>query len=155
MDERLLAPCGLYCGVYAVYQVTQNQDQRLGGRILEAHQGKLPMGGAMTLQDIACQGCLSGQTFAYCQHCPVRLCSKERGLEGCHQCGQFPCLFMESFPHPTGKKVILRAVPGRRQVGAEEWARRALRRYQCPRCGQQLFMGARRCPGCQENVDLD
>lgn len=155
MDDKLLAPCGLYCGVCAVYQATQSGDQRLKQRLLEFYQGQLPGGEAMALADIHCQGCLSSQTFAYCRHCPVRLCARDRGLEGCHQCGQFPCLFIESFPHPLGKRAILRAVPRWRELGTEQWVREELRRYQCPHCGRQLFRGARRCPQCRQAMDLD
>ncbi|MBI5524391.1 MAG: DUF3795 domain-containing protein [Desulfarculus sp.] len=155
MDEKLLAPCGLFCGVCAVYQATQNGDQRLKERLLEAYRGQLPGGGAMTMEDINCQGCLSGQTFAYCRHCPVRACTRDQGLEGCHQCPRFPCLFIDSFPQPLGKKTILRAVPRWRELPTGQWIQEEIRRYQCPRCGRQLFRGARRCPDCREPVDLD
>jgi hypothetical protein len=155
MNKDLLAPCGLYCGVCAVYQATRSGDQRLKQRLLQVYRGLLPNGGQMTLEDINCQGCLSRETFAYCRHCPVRLCALDRGLEGCHQCAQFPCLFIESFPSPTGKRTILRAVPSWRELPSEQWVAAELARYQCPQCQRQLFREARRCPDCQTLVDLD
>ena len=154
MNDELLAPCGLYCEVCAVYQATLRDDQRLKQRLLESYQGRLPEGGEMTLADVHCLGCLSAETFAYCRHCPVRLCTRDQGLEGCHQCGRFPCLFIDSFPLPEGKAAILRAVPRWRQVPTAQWVPEELRRYQCPQCQRQLFRGARRCAGCHSLVNL-
>ncbi|MFH1035188.1 MAG: DUF3795 domain-containing protein [Pseudomonadota bacterium] len=154
MPDPLLAPCGLYCGTCAVYQATVNDDTRLRQKLLEAYKGRLPGGGEMTLADVHCLGCLSTETFAYCRHCPVRLCARDQGLEGCHQCQRFPCLFIESFPMPEAKQVILRAVPRWRQLPTAQWVAEELARYQCPQCQSQLFRGARRCPHCRASLDL-
>ena len=38
----------------------------------------------------------------------IKSCTREKDYSGCCECGDFPCQFVEQFPVPVGKKVILR-----------------------------------------------
>jgi Protein of unknown function (DUF3795) len=73
----------------------------------------------VSAEGIRCQGCLSVEVFVYCTKCPIKSCTAQRGYEGCHQCDDFPCPHIEDFPMAVGKKVILRAISYRREVGTE------------------------------------
>ena len=53
------------------------------------------------------------------------------------------------------KKVILRAVPYRREFGTEQWVRDEEVRYTCPNCGNRIFRGAMKCNQCKAQLDLD
>ena len=67
-----------------------------------------------------------------------------------------PLLFWRSlFELQVGRKVILRAVPFRRENGTEKWVQEEEKRYTCTRCGNQLFRGAKRCNQCREPADVD
>jgi hypothetical protein len=98
---------------------------------------------------------LSDDVFAYCTKCAIRSCTRAKGYEGCHQCKEFPCEHIQNFPVPVGKKVILRSVPERRSVGTERWVEAEEKRYRCLECGGRTFRGAKRCPQCKAEVDLD
>ena len=91
----------------------------------------------------------------YCRVCPIKSCAEEKGYEGCYQCDDFPCSFIEDFPQPVGKKVMMRAIPQWREMGTEKWVAAEEARYQCPQCGLKLFRGAKRCRECKTPVDLD
>jgi predicted RNA-binding Zn-ribbon protein involved in translation (DUF1610 family) len=54
-----------------------------------------------------------------------------------------------------GKKVIMRSIPRRTEVGLEQWVAEEEARYHCPGCGQGLTRGAARCHACGIAVDLD
>jgi len=54
-----------------------------------------------------------------------------------------------------GKKVILRAVPYRREVGTQKWMEDEEARYVCPECGHKLFRGSASCNQCKTALDLD
>ena len=107
------------------------------------------------MEDIRCKGCLSDEPFVYCNTCPIKSCALEKGIEGCHRCDDFPCSYIDAFPLPVGKKVILRAIPTWRELGTDRWMEEEEKRYHCPHCGYVLFRGARRCRNCKEEVDLD
>lgn len=152
--KRLAAPCGLYCGVCGVYIAHRENNLKFKERLIDFYQKGL---GATTLvvDDIRCEGCLSGVISIFCQTCQIRSCTIEKGIEGCHQCSDFPCKFIDDFPIPVGKKVILRAIPFWREYGTEKWMEEEEKRYHCPYCGNKLFRGAKRCRNCREPVDVD
>ena len=155
INQDLAAPCGLYCGVCAVYLATREGNEKLKGILAGVYQGKLPGGQEITPEMINCGGCLSGRTWGFCSHCAIRACAQERGLAGCHQCPGWPCQLIQGFPMAIGQKVIMRSVPRRAEVGDERWAAEEEARYRCPGCGQGLTRGAPRCHQCGLGVDLD
>jgi hypothetical protein len=126
VNQELVAPCGLYCGVCGIYCATASGDQPLKEKLAKAY-GDTP-------DKINCKGCLSDSVYWYCKVCPVKSCTKEKGYIGCHQCESFPCDKIENFPVPEGKKNILRAI--------EE------KLFSCDNCGTKLFRGARKCRQC-------
>lgn len=145
--NKLAAPCGLYCGVCGVYIAHKNDDIKFKERLKDVYW--------VDVDDIRCEGCLSDVLFKYCLDCPIRSCTVERGISGCHQCNDFPCKFIDGFPLPVGKKVILRAIPTWRELGTETWMEEEGRRYHCPHCGYNLFRGAKKCRSCKQSVDVD
>jgi len=152
VKRELLAPCGLYCGVCRIYQAHQNKDLEFKKKILPT----LHDYGAKSVDDIACNGCLSDDfVFHFCRTCPIKDCIKSKEIEGCYICDDFPCKIITHWPHPLDKKVMLRAVPTWRKLGTEKWVEVEEKRYQCPKCGNKLFHGAKKCENCNTNLDLD
>jgi hypothetical protein len=160
-NPELIAPCGLYCGVCAIYIAHRDNNQKFKERLLSVYSGKVPGKGALpdsnnlSTEDIRCRGCLSDELFLHCKRCDIRKCCKEKGFIGCHQCDEFPCRHIEDFPMTVGKKVILRSIPYWRQVGTEKWIQDEEARYICPECGNKVFRGAVKCNQCKANLDLD
>jgi hypothetical protein len=161
INPDLISPCGLYCGVCAVYIAHRDKNQKFKEALLRLYKGGIPGKGILpnteklSIEDIKCRGCLSDEQFMHCRQCEIRKCTREKGYTGCHQCVQFPCQYVEHFPMAAGKKVILRAIPYWREVGTEKWIRDEEARYICPECGNRVFRGAVRCNQCKANLDLD
>lgn len=147
INQELLAPCGLYCGVCGIRIAHRENNLKFKERLSAVYQ--------VPAEELACEGCLSKKVFKYCRVCPIKSCTQKRGLEGCHQCHEFPCVHIQNFPMPVGKKVMLRAIPQWRELGAEKWAAAEEQRYHCPACGAPLFRGAKRCRNCKAPVDQD
>ena len=161
VNPELVSPCGLYCGVCAIYIAHRDNNQKFKQRLAELYKGgvsgkgALPNCEALTAADIRCRGCMSEEPFLHCRQCEIKACVSEKGFSGCHQCDDFPCQHIENFPMPVGKKVILRAVPRRRAVGTPKWIEEEQARYVCPQCGHKVFRGAVRCNQCKTGLDLD
>ncbi len=151
VKKELLAPCGLWCGVCSIYIAHENNNLKFKEKLLPVYKAF-----AKTVDDIACTGCLSeGTVFPVCQACAIKKCCKDKNIKGCYQCDEFPCKYIDNFPIPVGKKVILRSVPFWRQHGTEKYVEAEMNRYRCPDCGNQLFRGAKRCNKCKVPVNVD
>ncbi len=161
VNSELLGPCGLYCGVCAIYIAHRDNNRKFKERLVGLYKGSVPGKGTLpgseglTIEDIKCRGCQSDEVFIYCRRCPIRGCVNERGYEGCYECDEFPCRYVDAFPMAVGKKVILRAVPYWREVGTEKFVEDEKARYICPECGNRVFRGATRCNRCKASLDLD
>jgi len=147
INKAWLAPCGLYCGVCGISMAHRDNNLKFKERLSTVY--------ACAPEEIACNGCLSDLRFKYCASCPIRTCVQEKQYEGCHECTQFPCHFINNFPIPVGKKVIMRAIPAWKSTGTEKWVELEEQRYHCPHCGNKLFRGAKTCRNCKEPVDVD
>jgi len=151
VKKELVSPCGLWCGVCSIYIAHKNNNLKFKEKLLPIYRAF-----AKNVDDIACTGCLSeGVVFSVCRACPVKKCCKEKNIEGCYQCEDFPCKYVDNFPIPVGKKVILRAIPYWREHGTEKFVEEEKKRYHCPNCGNQLFRGAKRCNKCKAEVNID
>ena len=161
VNRELVGPCGLYCGVCAIYIADRDDNRKLKEKLVALYKGEtpgkgvLPGGEDLTVEDIRCKGCRSDEIFVYCRRCPIRDCVGEREYEGCYQCDDFPCSHIDNFPMTVGKKVILRAVPYWREAGLERFIRDEEARYVCPECGNKVFRGVMRCNRCGTALDLD
>jgi hypothetical protein len=151
INNDLLAPCGLYCGVCAVYIAHKNNNQKFKKVLFPIYKAFVK-----TVDEVSCTGCLSdGVVFPVCKKCPIKDCTREKGINGCHECEEWPCRYIENFPIPVGKKVINRTIPTWRELGTEEFVKREEERYHCPECGNKLFRGVKKCNKCGIPVDVD
>jgi hypothetical protein len=158
---EFISPCGLYCGVCAIYIAHRDNNEKFKERLASLYKGNvsgkgtLPNSEQFSTKDIHCQGCLSDDLFMHCRQCEIRDCTIKKGYSGCHECDEFPCEYIDNFPMAVGKKVILRSVPYRRKFGTEKWAQDEEAMYYCPECGNKVFRGAVKCNQCKANLDLD
>lgn len=152
VKKELLAPCGLYCGVCRIYKAHKDNDLDFKKEILPT----LNDFGAKSVDDIICTGCLSnGAVFHFCRTCPIKDCIKNKEFEGCYQCDDFPCTIITNWADPLDKKIMLRAIPAWQELGTEKWVEQEEKRYECQKCGNMLFHGAKKCNKCKCAVDLD
>jgi hypothetical protein len=161
INPDFISPCGLYCGVCAIYIAHRDHNRKFKERLVYLYKGGVPGKGNLrhsenlSIEDIRCRGCLSDEPFTYCRQCEIKACTREKGYTGCHQCDKFPCQHIEDFPMTVGKKVILRAIPYWREVGTEKWIQDEEARYICPQCRHRVFRGAVQCNQCKASLDLD
>ncbi len=146
IKKELLSPCGLYCGVCAVYLAHISNDNDFKKKLLPVFE----KWGAKTIEDIACTGCLSDDVvFPFCQTCAIKNCIKKKNLEGCRQCDDFPCEILKHWPSPEGKEVMLKEISIWRELGTEKWIENIEDNNKCPECGIINYRGVKQCFKCQ------
>jgi len=146
VESVQVCPCGIYPEICPIYIADKGGHTKLKEVLAGVFN--------VTADAIACDGCLSETPFVHCQECTIRSCVIEKGVEGCNRCDDFPCTNVESMDDNT-KKVVLRAVPVWKELGTEKFIEEEMKHYQCPNCGNQLFMGAQKCRNCGNEVALD
>jgi hypothetical protein len=80
--ERLVAPCGIDCGVCELYIAGSRPELAA----ILASKG-------IPREKLPCKGCrnINGECPVIAGQCETFACVGERGVEFCFQCAQFPC----------------------------------------------------------------
>ena len=156
INNEKISPCGLYCGVCAIYNAHQRDDLKLKKLALAVYKKRanLSAEAGPGIRDIECGGCRSANLFAFCRECIIRECNDKKGYEGCYQCGEFPCSHIDKFPIPEAREIILRSIPEWKEKGTDKWVRSVEDRYTCKECGGRIFRGITRCPECRARLYL-
>jgi len=122
MDKQFMCYCGLYCGNCAVKAKIKPAAETLYGEMKKAGFEEivqfLPGGGGFWqfLKGMAEDGiCVSCKDGGGNPGCPVRICARERGVEMCALCGDYPCekfgRFFEGYPVLEPDNALLRECP--------------------------------------------
>jgi hypothetical protein len=145
MDFVFDAYCGLYCGGCGLFQATQQ------GRNKEiAEKAGKP------LEDVTCTGCKTDVVAGWCSQCPIRACAREKGLDYCLDCGDFPCQDWIAFrdapdwPYHKQAEANMRAI---KADGLAVWIKQQDAYWRCPSCNEQVAWLDRTCEECGSEVN--
>jgi hypothetical protein len=95
--NKNIGVCGLDCAACDCYQATVKNDDELREKTARAWERKYGHPG-INPQDLNCLGCNSeGPWYEHCFKCQFRVCGKEKGLESCGQCRDYPCEMIAKF----------------------------------------------------------
>ncbi len=139
MKERFDAYCGLYCGACPIMVAN------IKGEV-EEKAAKWEM----DAKDIVCRGCKTEVNAVYCTDCVMRLCARDRDLDFCVECEDYPCNSFETFqrdrfPHHTLIPENLAAICG---SGVETWLEEQKKRWSCAACGEPHTWYEEECAKC-------
>jgi hypothetical protein len=83
INQKLLAPCGLYCGVCGVYYASRDKNEKLLDLLLGFYRDRIPGLENTSTEDLQCEGCLSDKLSVFCKTCSIRNCTQQKGYAGC------------------------------------------------------------------------
>jgi hypothetical protein len=100
--QNMIAYCGLICDTCPIHRATLEPDSSnkasMRTEIVTICNEKY--GIKISLADITdCDGCRAdtGRIFSQCQECEIRKCAKQKDLENCAACNDYPCKILEKF----------------------------------------------------------
>jgi hypothetical protein len=106
--EKMIGYCGIICSDCPVLIATQKNDDAERRRVAEIFTKQY--GTEYKPEAINCDGCLSDspRIFSYCNLCNVRKCGREKHVENCAHCGNYPCeeLFKVFAGYPKAKETL-------------------------------------------------
>ena len=150
-NEKLVAPCGLYCGACPMYLATQENDaQRLASRF---GAGSKQPAKPPSLENMKCDGCLGGgPTPAHVPKCAIKLCAAEKTKIGvCSECAEFPCGRISDFNNDGMQhhSEVLANLRQMKAMGLKDWARYEEDRWKCTKCGAKFSWYEAECIKCK------
>jgi hypothetical protein len=94
-----------------------------------------------------CNGCLSDDVDQYVAGCKFRTCSKERGIDFCCHCPDYPCAELHTFmhdewPHHWTMEPNLRFI---KEHGRDKWLQTQRQEWSCSRCGVEINWYQKTC----------
>ncbi|MBU2551939.1 MAG: DUF3795 domain-containing protein [Proteobacteria bacterium] len=97
MTETMIAYCGIPCSECPARLATIRDDDE--AREKTAQMWGKQFGMKLTVADINCDGCLTdgGRLFGHCATCHMRHCARDRDLENCAYCADYPCETLAGF----------------------------------------------------------
>jgi len=138
-EKELTAYCGLYCA-YCIHFL--NEHSKIAGKLKEKLEKvdfksyasvKSPFGSEFQQYDAfmevlealirhSCsKGCRVGGGCS-AEPCPVIVCCKEKGYEGCWECGEFESCEILEFLKPRCGEAVMHNLKEIRERGLEGWS---------------------------------
>ena len=100
--NQMTSYCGLVCNTCPIYLATRENDKevQIRKRIEIARLCREQYGLAYELSEITdCDGCrtMEGRLFSGCNDCGIRQCARQKGVDVCAHCIEYPCDKLEEF----------------------------------------------------------
>jgi len=90
METKYIAYCGYNCKKCPVYIATINEDIDLLRQIVITPGVS---NRELDIKNIGCFGCCNNDSVNHlCLNCTIRLCAKEKNIQSCGYCNEFPCV---------------------------------------------------------------
>ncbi len=138
--QNFSAFCGLYCAACPMYIETQK------GTPVEIEN----------IGPVRCNGCRSGIVPPWCNDCGIKNCARNKKIDFCSQCEDFPCEQMENFkndktyPYHTEVYDNLRII---KEEGEENWITQMKQRWFCSDCGEIKSWFEVECKKCGKKLN--
>ena len=133
-DEKLIAPCGINCGVCLAYLREKNK----------------------------CCGCLSPGTNkpSHCNKCSIKLCIEhdKAAFTYCYECHKFPCARIKSLDKRYVEKYRLGLILNSNLIskyGFEEFIKTENEKWKCKHCGEVQCVHRSSCLKCGKEVQSE
>ena len=120
------AVCGLFCPSCTLFIATKEEPERLKRLAVNLNQ---------TLEESHCEGCRSKNKTTYCQNCKMIECTRQKGIEFCGECEEYPCEEIKTFQALKPHRLDLWQSQQRiKEVGYKQWYEEMAEHYSCPEC---------------------
>jgi hypothetical protein len=138
--------CGIYCGACSI---------AMHGRTGRADEFAACLG-SVPKEDLLCGGCKSDTVYAGCSTCGLRRCAREKNIEHCIDCADYPCKSYSTWqkvakflPHAHEAPISLETI---QRDGIEDWLNTQKKHWSCPECGTPFSWYASACIKCGRNL---
>ena len=152
--------CGLYCGACEVLNLYRDGLEQ--GKIASWTDLPRALKEVIPPSPILCTGCKTGLVSHGCRECVIRTCAREKKVEACVLCSEYPCRLVadrktyisenleDILPHI---KVKFSQAERIREAGYETWCEEQAQRWRCPSCGASFTWYQESCKKCGRDLE--
>jgi len=150
--------CGLFCGACEIMLAYKKAKKAK----TEAKWDELPkeFTDFIPKAEVKCYGCKTDDVFIGCKGCGIRDCAREKGVEFCFECNEYPCRltnemkkavrkYKKIMPHATA---IIGNLEDIRSKGKKVWLSEQKKLWSCPDCGERFGWYHKACSKCGRNI---
>jgi uncharacterized protein DUF3795 len=128
-DKKLTAVCGLFCPACTLFIGTAEDEPKRLKTVADVYH---------TAPEVwECNGCRSEKRSYFCKNeCKMVDCAKEKGIDFCVECDEYPCVELREFKEKRPHRIELWEAQERiKKKGYAKWYEEMHAHYGCPRCG--------------------
>jgi len=101
-----------------------------------------------------CDGCRSERVDDWVKRCPFRQCAREKKIDSCSSCRDFPCTTLHDFmndkwPHHWTMQPNLEYI---KKNGVENWLLAQQQEWSCKSCAAAIYWYQKQCH-CGQQLD--
>jgi hypothetical protein len=125
--EWNLSACGLNCANCDIYMASHG-DEDARKSIVDWFRDERNID--LDPEQVRCEGCMGDSERHWSPDCGMMTCAKERELEHCFECGEFPCSRNEEFSAdgtPHHRRTIENS-KRMRQMGLKAWKQEQMKK---------------------------
>lgn len=89
----MISYCGLDCSICEEYLATQAKNKTELTKIAKQWTDSKKFEVKISPQSVLCDGCKTGKRLSFhcSESCIIKKCCKEKALESCAECADYPC----------------------------------------------------------------
>jgi hypothetical protein len=145
VEFQLAGVCGLYCGNCSIFRAYNDNDLETLEKIANAFN--------ITIEKIKCQGCRVDEAGNWNEDCGIRKCAKDKGLNFCFECEDYPCEIIQEFAEShRSHKVIIENAKRIKEAGWQTWIREQDEKWRCPQCKHKISFYTTKCKNCGTQI---
>lgn len=125
--------CGLNCAVCDMYQAGHG-DAKLREEIVEWFRKERDEN--IKSEEVRCEGCRGPVALHWSPDCKMMLCAKNKEIEHCFQCKDFPCSLLKEFSQDgvAHHKRTVENMELMKEKGLDAWIENQKKKEQCLFC---------------------
>jgi hypothetical protein len=129
----VISVCGLNCAKCDIYDAGHG-NEKARNEIIEWFKKERNV--TLKPEQITCEGCRGSLDTHWSSDCKMLLCAKNKGLDYCFQCEDFPCTNVNKFASDgvSHHKRTVENAKRMKEIGLETWIAEQKRKGQCLFC---------------------
>jgi hypothetical protein len=129
----VISVCGLNCAKCDIYEAGHG-NEKVRNEILEWF--KKERNETLKPKQITCEGCRGPLNAHWSSDCKMLLCSKNKEIDYCFQCEDFPCSIVNKFASDgtSHHKRTIENAKKMKEMGLDAWIAEQKRKEQCLFC---------------------